>query len=39
MVLQKIIKYYSVNPWVSPVVLVNKADKAMRLCIDYRKAN
>ena len=39
MVLQNIIKYNGVTPWVSPAVLVNKPDKAMRLCIDCRKAN
>ena len=30
---------HSVSLWVSPVILVNKPDKAMRLCIDYRKVN
>ena len=29
----------SVNPWVSPVVMVRKADKTLRLCIDYQSLN
>ena len=29
----------SVSPWVSPVVLVSKADKTLWLCIDYRNLN
>ena len=29
----------SVSPWASPVVLVTKADKTLRLCIDYWSLN
>ena len=29
----------SVSPWVNPVVLVRKADKTLRLCIDYGNFN
>ena len=28
-----------VSPWVSPVVMVRKADKTLRLCIDYQSLN
>ena len=30
---------HSITPWTSPVVLVRKADKTLRLCIDYRNPN
>ena len=29
----------SVSPWASPVMLDTKADKTLRLCIDYRSLN
>ena len=29
----------SVSPWASPVVLVTKADKTLRLCVDYWSLN
>ena len=29
----------TVSPWASPVVLVRKADKTLRLCINYRSLN
>ena len=29
----------STSPWASPIVLVQKKDGIMRLCIDYRKVN
>ena len=29
----------TVSPWASPVVLVTKADKTLRLCIDYQSLN
>ena len=29
----------SVSPWASPVVLVTKAEKTLRLCIDYWSLN
>ena len=27
------------SPWSSPIVIVNKKDKSLRLCVDYRKLN
>ena len=29
----------SVSPWASPVVLIRKADKTLRICIEYRSLN
>ena len=27
------------SPWSSPIVLINKKDKSLHLCVDYRKLN
>ena len=37
--LQKGIIAPSVSPWASPVVLIRKADKTLRICIEYRSLN
>ena len=29
----------SVSPWASPVVMIRKADKTLRICIEYRNLN
>ena len=29
----------SISEWASPVVLVKKRDKIIRLCVNYRKLN
>ena len=29
----------STSKWASPIVLVRKKDKSLRICVDYRKSN
>ena len=33
------VMHASISPWASPLVMVDKKDGGIRLCVDYRKVN
>ena len=37
--LEQGVMHVSISPWASPLVMVDKKDGGIRLCVDYRKVN